>query len=162
MSGGLVSAVVALLVICTLADAQQHPVQAGVYPDPKKTPGSLQELKFGVFCQSGWPSAHRNVSDAEKLQVYTDYGLPGGDYTGYCSSGCEVDHLIPLELGGSNNISNLWPQNYTGQWNAHTKDTLENKLHELVCCKAITADEATNAIATDWIAAYKTYLSKVC
>ena len=45
----------------------------------------------------------------------------------------EVDHLISLELGGSNSIRNLWPQSYLTQpWNAHVKDRLENNLHAMV------------------------------
>ena len=45
-----------------------------------------------------------------------------------------VTRLISLELGGSNSIRNLWPESYrTEPWNARTKDTLENRLHELVC-----------------------------
>jgi hypothetical protein len=40
-----------------------------------------------------------------------------------------VDHLIPLELGGSNDIANLWPQSYVTVWNAHMKDRLENRLN---------------------------------
>jgi hypothetical protein len=31
----------------------------------------------------------------------------------------ELDHLIPLELGGSNDLRNLWPQPFEGEWNAH-------------------------------------------
>ena len=46
----------------------------------------------------------------------------------------EIDHLISLELGGSNNIKNLWPQSYTTvTYNARTKDDLENKLHFIIC-----------------------------
>jgi hypothetical protein len=39
---------------------------------------------------------------------------------------CEMDHLIPLSLGGSNRQKNLWPQSeITEPWNAHVKDKLE-------------------------------------
>ena len=64
------------------------------------------------------------------------YGIPGGEHHGYCdvAQGCEVDHLISIELGGSNEKTNLWPQPYSGvQWNAHVKDRLENFYHEQVC-----------------------------
>ena len=50
-----------------------------------------------------------------------------------CPYAHEVDHLVSLELGGSNAIGNLWPEPYAGRWGARTKDVLENRLHELVC-----------------------------
>ena len=42
---------------------------------------------------------------------------------------------MSLELGGANTSDNLWPQPYDGEWNAHDKDRLENKLHHIVCKK---------------------------
>lgn len=77
-----------------------------------------------------------------------------GPRKGVC---CEVDHLIPLELGGSNRISNLWPERLDGEWNAHEKDELEGRLHRLVCAGKVDLETAQRAIATDWIAAYKEY-----
>ena len=71
----------------------------------------------------------------------------------------EVDHLISLELGGSNDIKNLWPQSYTTKpWNAHVKDKLENRLHKLICYGAINIVEAQIAISKNWIEAYKKYI----
>ena len=70
----------------------------------------------------------------------------------------EVDHLISLELGGSNDMKNLWPQSYdTKPWNAHVKDKLETRLHREICDNIITVDEAQMAISNDWI---KTYCEK--
>lgn len=71
----------------------------------------------------------------------------------------EIDHLVSLELGGSNSIRNLWPQSYvTEPQNAHVKDTLENALHELVCSGKLSLEEAQKAIATNWIQAYGQYV----
>lgn len=73
----------------------------------------------------------------------------------------EVDHLISLQLGGSNELANLWPQaNYTKPYNAHMKDALENRLHALVCKGAIDLKTAQDAISTDWIASYDRYFPK--
>ncbi len=63
--------------------------------------------------------------------------------------------LIALELGGSNRVTNLWPEPYEITWNAHVKDRLENRLHELVCAGRLDLATAQRAIATDWIEAYK-------
>jgi hypothetical protein len=44
----------------------------------------------------------RNVPAAVKREAYAEYGR--SKEKGKC---CEVDHLIPLELGGSNRLKNL-------------------------------------------------------
>ena len=47
---------------------------------------------------------------------------------------CEIDHLIPLGLGGSNRPRNLWPQSHsTVPCNSIANDRLERKLHAEVC-----------------------------
>jgi hypothetical protein len=73
----------------------------------------------------------------------------------------EEDHLISLELGGDpRSPDNLWPEPWFGAWNAHIKDTLENKLHTMVCSGDIGLREAQQAISTDWVAAYRKYVGK--
>jgi len=71
----------------------------------------------------------------------------------------EEDHLISLELGGHpTSPANLWPEPWFGPWNARTKDRLENTLHRLVCRGALPLKDAQNAVALDWVAAYRTYV----
>ena len=70
----------------------------------------------------------------------------------------EVDYLVTPELGGAEDIRNLWPQPYEATlWNAHVKDALEDRLHEMVCSGEIDLATAQHDIATDWISAYKKY-----
>jgi hypothetical protein len=69
---------------------------------------------------------------------------------------CEIDHLISRELGGADDVRNLWPEAYgTSPRNAVRKDRLENALHKEVCAGGLTLEAAQKAIATDWIAAYQ-------
>jgi len=98
----------------------------------------------------------RAVPTHLKKQAYARYGITSwnpGDY--------EVDHLIPLSLGGSNSIRNLWPQSYlTSPWNAHVKNVLKRRLHNLVCAGKVDLETAQHEIATDWIEAYQKYIAK--
>jgi hypothetical protein len=97
----------------------------------------------------------RDVPAAVKRDAYAEYGR--SKEKGKC---CEVDHLIPLELGGSNRLKNLWPEPYDTEWSAKVKDRLENRLHAMVCAGDIELSAAQKAIATDWIRAYKEYVGE--
>ncbi len=124
-------------------------------PDSTMTPGATLPVATGDICVSGYSQKVRNVPADVKRQVYAEYGITNhqpGEY--------EVDHLISLELGGSNSLKNLWPQSYLTQpWNAHVKDKLENELHAEVCSGKVDLPTAQHEIATDWIAAYKKHFS---
>ena len=79
------------------------------------------------MCTPGYSKKVRAVPRALRIQVYRKYGITSsnpGDY--------QLDHLIPLSLGGSNSIRNLWPQSYnTSPWNAYVKHTLEDAISYL-------------------------------
>jgi hypothetical protein len=104
------------------------------------------------ICVSGYAGGARDVSDAEKADVYARYNVAWVPYAH------EVDHLISLELGGSNAIRNLWPEPYAGRWGAGTKDVLENRLHGLVCEGRLALASAQRQEARDWVAAYRRYV----
>jgi hypothetical protein len=53
------------------------------------------------------PKRWRNVPAEMKREVYDEYGG-----TSHGSGDYEVDHLIPLDLGGPNSIINLWPESH--------------------------------------------------
>ena len=122
-------------------------------PNASLTPGDVLAVTKTDVCQSGYSKLVRNVPQAVKDQAYKNYGI-----THHAAGEYEVDHLISLELGGSNSIKNLWPQSYLTQpWNAHVKDKLENELHRQMCNGTISMATAQHDISTDWIAAYKKY-----
>src|ERR1700751_5558517 len=127
-------------------------LERGSLPDPRMTPGDTLNVSRADICAQGYKKLVRAVPAAVKRQVYANYGRTRRK--GVC---CEVDHLIALELGGFNRLTNLWPEPYDITWNAHVKDRLENRLHEMVCAGHLDLATAQKAIATDWIEAYKRY-----
>jgi hypothetical protein len=124
-------------------------------PDPNLTPGDKFPVTVAQVCP--YAKSVRDVDAAKKALVYRNYGI-----SSYESSGLYViDHLIPLALGGSNNIRNLWPQpTDTQPWNNKAKDQLEGRLHKIVCNRIITLDQAQQEIAHDWVATYQKYLGQ--
>lgn len=123
-------------------------------PNHRLTPGSLLATSTKArICTSGYTRTVRNVTTATRQAVFLAYGIayppPAGAY--------ELDHLIPLELGGGNAASNLWPEPYRGAGSASVKDRLENHLHELVCGSQVDLATAQQAIAGDWYTAQTQY-----
>jgi hypothetical protein len=141
-----------LLITSCAAPPSRHAQHEGL-PDRALTPGDVMDVTAAEICAPGYTKTIRNVPSALKRQVYAAYHEE--PQTGVC---CEIDHLIPLELGGSNATRNLWPQRYDRQWNAHDKDRLEGRLHRLVCSGKLDLKSAQSAIATDWITAYREYV----
>jgi hypothetical protein len=100
-----------------------------ILPHPKLTPSDIFDVSAQDVCVSGYAKKVRAVPAWLKRQAYAEYGI-----TQHKTGNYEVDHLIPLSLGGSNSIRNLWPQSTkTSPWNSYVKDALERKLHKLVC-----------------------------
>jgi hypothetical protein len=125
----------------------------GPSPDRRCSPGAYYtRLSSAVICSSSFrTSAIRDVPQSEKFQVEREYGMPAS----YYGRSIEIDHIVPLELGGSNDIANLYPEPGSGAASYHVKDTLENKLHDLVCAGAMNLRVAQRQIAADWQALYK-------
>ena len=123
--------------------------QGGLH-DSACTPGAIfATATKNAICQSGYARSVRNVPTSEKNQVYAEYGK-----TRHAPGQYEVDHLVSLELGGSNNIANLWPEAASPKPGFHEKDQVENYLHDQVCSGAIPLKQAQIEIATNWLAVY--------
>jgi hypothetical protein len=88
------------------------------------------------------------------------YGIPGPHPKPFAQE--ELDHLIPLELGGAPEaIKNLWPEPRDGRLGYKRKDTLENRLKRLVCAHSLSLKLAQKAIASNWVAAYRKYVGAI-
>jgi hypothetical protein len=136
----------------------------GSTPNAKLTPGdTFPGVTADDICTPGWTTDHRHVTEEMRAQVYAEYDRTEGPNC------CEVDHLVPLELGGSNDMKNLWPQPYSCAYRqscpvydprpgAGEKDQLENELHRLVCHGKMTLADAQRCIASDWVACWDKYM----
>jgi hypothetical protein len=130
---------------------------AWLYP-PESTPGAVdaevtQDNIQETICVTGYTTRVRpptGFTNRLKRELMEENKLPGepSDY--------ELDHVIPLELGGCGDcLTNLWMEPLTHP-GAHEKDRVENYLHRAVCDGQITLADAQMAVAQDW---YSVYLS---
>jgi len=125
-----------------------------VRPDKNLTGGSVRTGDRDAACGHAREN-RRPLSSARRDEILRRYGLPPGTHPDY-----EIDHLIPLCLGGSDDPSNLWPQPRRSielTWNAEATDRLERLMCDMVCDGQIDIATAQQTFATDWIAAYQTY-----
>jgi len=126
--------------------------ELNIVPNPQLTPGETSPLPKSQVCQA---SQQQQIPESLKQAVLAEYGVNSASNAAY-----EVDFLITPELGGAASIRNLWPQPYFNRpWNAHVKDALEDRLHQLVCNGDLDLSTAQHEIATNWVAAYKKYVS---
>ena len=130
--------------------------RSGDFPDSSLTPGAVVTNDVAVICRQGYATSVRPEGALWKRlkeEAYERYRLPRGhrsrtDGNGVPHPAYEVDHLVPLELGGSpTDIRNIWPQSIEA---AEQKDRVENELHDLVCDGRMSLTQAQSAIARNW------------
>jgi hypothetical protein len=125
----------------------------GANPDRRCSPGAYySRLTTSVLCSRTFrTSSIRNVPDSERFAVEREYGLAPGHY----GSALEIDHIVSLELGGSNDIANLFPEKANAHPGYRVKDRLENRLHDLVCQGGMALRSVQRGIASNWQALYR-------
>jgi hypothetical protein len=130
--------------------------RALVLPDRALTPGVVASSDAKEVCAAGYASRVRPrgaLWRRLKDGAYSRYGIERGKRSILGSNGMrypayEVDHLIPLELGGDPvDPRNLWPEPIVS---AKDKDVVENELHARVCGAQMTLEAAQRLISTDW------------
>jgi hypothetical protein len=138
------------------ANARAGPEYA--YPNLDLTPGAIdpavtQDNIQSTICVSGYTKTVRpssTITHRLKLQIMMAYGI-NGDPSEY-----ELDHFIPLELGGCGDcVANLWPERYDLEFGAKEKDRVENFLHRRVCSGGLTLEQGQNAMRDDWVKVYE-------
>ncbi len=124
-------------------------------PDPRLTPGATRAISASDVCNVNYSDDARLLPASIQQRVLQAYGMAGARAQGY-----ELDYLISPQLGGTDDVRNLWPEPESSTaWNADAKDALESRLHQLVCQGKINLVTAQRDLATDWISAYKRYFN---
>ncbi len=130
-------------------------------PDPGCTPGAVdsavtQANISSTICRSGYTSSVRppeSITEPDKYKSMQSYDSAGS------ASQYEYDHLVPLELGGSSDVRNLWPEldsgspsqfDSTDDYGLNAKDGVEDRLNDAVCSGEVSLAAAQTAIADNW------------
>ena len=128
-------------------------------PDAGCTPGGIDaSVTAEVLRDPAWRTAcvrNCKVSEAEKHVTYKWYGTRKPRANSGENQVCELDHLVPLELGGADGLGNIWPEcgpDATTLDNRYfkIKDRVENYLAEEVKAGRMPLDAAQRGIASDW------------
>ena len=122
-------------------------------PRHRLTPGAHVRVGTGAICKAGYVARVPSASHRQRAAAFRRYHLRR------FARGYKVDHLVPVQIGGSNAVANLWPQHYAAPWGVRAKDRLDVMLRTLVCSGRLSLDSARRQAATNWIKAYKRYVS---
>ena len=143
--GGSVTPAVALgPAACTTRDGLPDAACTPGGADPRVTPDRIAS----TICRRGYAASvrpPRAVTNRIKIRVVHRYGLDGTPF-----AAIELDHLVPLSLGGASTERNLWPELRAGRRGAVAKDDVEVRLHDEVCRGRLGLRAAQQAIARDW------------
>ncbi len=129
------------------------------FPDPRCTPGGIDPaVTEEVLRDREWRTrCARNceTSEAEKHITYRWYAIHKPQGNSGPNQVCELDHLVPLELGGADGLGNIWPE--CGPAGAElperdfkVKDRVENYLADQVRSGRMPLQTAQHGIAEDW------------
>ena len=128
-------------------------------PDPNCTPGAynptitldvLRDPNYRTSC-----TRDKATKPAVKAQTYGWYGIEHPANNQGANQVCELDHLVPLELGGADTLDNIWPQCGPPEAELNEryfkqKDLVEDFLAAMVKANKADLDQARKCIATDW------------
>jgi hypothetical protein len=116
------------------------------YPNKTMTPGKIiPGVTRQDVCQSGYAKKVRSdLTKTKKQMIYRNYNVP------YDTSKYQIDHLVPISIGGSNDVENLWPQPIVHNAGYLEKQQVAQWLHEKVCNGSIQIEEAQRLMLKDW------------
>ncbi len=144
----------ALLIILIALAAAPAFADTTIVPDPLLTPWAVRTTDTTEICSHGTRQLRHCYRARDDRMA--EYGLPPGPHPQH-----EIDHSIPLCLGGADSDRNLWPQprrSIEPVWGADRKDELEARMCALVCAGQLDVVEAQKPISEDWTEAYRRFV----
>src|SRR3954452_19062814 len=133
--------------LCMIALSPHTVAFEPLLPDPKLTPGNVAKR----------PADTRGVTESMQDEVFARYRVPLEYRRFYV-----IDHLVPTELGGADDIRNLWPQRLSARpYGPRRKRLLAQRLIEMIAAKQITLAEAQAEMRDDWISAFVSHIGMV-
>ncbi len=131
-----------LLNFCANADEISVNGSVPIKPNPTYTQGDFCDRRDtdyeGIRYKDKVAVCYRNVTWEIKDQVYAQYNVPRK-----CRKYYTVDHYVPLFMGGSNQVQNLWPEHKDIK---ATRQTLEQELYNRLNAGEIGQDYALRVI----------------
>jgi hypothetical protein len=131
-------------------------------PDPACTPGAfnptvtLSVLKNAAFRTGCIRDC--STTATQKGTTYASYNIARAANNSGTTQTCELDHVVPLEIGGADTLDNIWPQCGPKNTTLATryfkrKDLVENYLADFVKTQVTDPRQLANLqklIAEDW------------
>jgi len=118
-------------------------------PDPGCTPGAFNPtVTAAVFGNKKFTTKCLRdciTDSAKKRTAYTAYHISQ-------NPSCELDHLIPLEMGGADSLDNIWPQCGKAPGGKNYKD-IKDQVETYLAIKVLQGmdiNTARKGIASDW------------
>lgn len=122
-------------------------------PDPHLTPGSVVNTNTQAVCALSSHSRGRpGIPWTSAQKVYAEY-----KDNKKRQHKVKLNFLVPLDLGGSTDVSNIWPASLRGT-GFYQKIETDQVLHDLVCRRSLSLAQAQHAEETDWYAAWLRYV----
>jgi hypothetical protein len=121
-------------------------------PDILCTPGSIVQVPSDGLCSETYLQSEISIPIDEQtiLNIYSRYGIVNTD-------GWSIQHKIPIILGGSNDITNLYPMTAEPRPGYIERDKAAQKLKQLMCDKKISLEVAQYTIQNTWQASKGLY-----
>jgi hypothetical protein len=138
---------------CLAAAALAAPsIAMAQLPSGYKTPGATAKVKMEQVCAPDFAKSIKPASNWQRTEALERYGFRPDGFSG------ELDHLVPMSLGGSNDPDNLWPFHANGAFTLEAKQALASKLQGMVCARKLSLKDAQDAFRKDWTLSYRVHM----